>query len=347
MRHASRPPGIVRRTWFFVTVLAVLAVSPAASKAADGIQYWASEFPKTDFSKSAVKFSDIRSDGAGRDQIPAIDKPKFLPANEVTGLGPLEPVLRIEHFGDVKAYPLRILLWHEIVNDRIGDTPIVASYSPLSNSATIYDRRVEIGGQTRTLSFGNTGRLRHFGAIMYDHQSETWWQQFAGHGIVGRLTGAKLIALPARIEAFGRLRQADPDAEVLVPANPKARPYGRTPFVGMDTSAGEGLEAYALSDEVKPYDRVVVVNHVAWTLKLLKENGTIERENLAITWVPGQNSVHDAKWISFGRDIGNVIVRRFNKETEEWEDAVHTISFAYAFQALVEGGTVYSYMPAN
>jgi len=292
-----------------------------------------------------VAFTDIRSDGAGRDQIPAIYRPKFQPAREVQGLGPLEPVLRIEHFGDTKAYPLRLLIWHEIVNDQLGDTPVVVTYSPLSGTAAIYDRRVDIQGRPYVLSFGNTGRLRHFGMIMYDHQSESWWQQFAGRGITGRFTGVRLKTLTARVEAFGQFRQVFPDAEVLVPSHPKARPYGQTPFVGMDTSAGEGLEHYVLSAEVKPYDRVVVIGPIAWTLKLLKEKGTIERDGLAITWVPGQNSVHDTKWIPFGRDIGNVVVRRYSADDEEWQDAPHTISFAYAFQALTEGGTIYSYMP--
>jgi hypothetical protein len=97
--------------------------------------------------------------------------------------------------GIAKAYPLRILIWHEIVNDTIGGVPVAVTYCPLCNSAIVFDRFVE----GRILTFGTTGRLRKSDLVMYDRETETWWQQFLGEGIVGDLTGTRPKALPARI----------------------------------------------------------------------------------------------------------------------------------------------------
>ena len=326
-------------------LLAAVLAAAAPARAADGIQYWRAEFPSTDFSKAAVPYSEFRSDGATRDSIPPITNPTFIPASKVKGLGALEPVLSVRVGADARAYPLRLLLWHEIVNDRVGDTPLLVTYCPLCNSGVVFERAIDTENRDLRLVFGNTGRLRHFDMVMYDHQTGSWWQQFTGEAIVGALTGTKLKALPSRVESFKLFRDTHPSGRVLVPNRPKARPYGTTPFVRMDTSPGHGLEVYGLSDEVKPYDRVVVVGDEAYTVKLLREKGTIERNGLVISWTPGQNSIHDAKWIPFGRDVGNVVVRRRDPESGEWADAVHDVTFAFAFKAFVRGGILYSYLP--
>ncbi len=83
-------------------------------------------------------------------------------------------MISIDLNGDAGAYPLRILLWHEIVNDVVDGVPVLVSYCPLCNSGVVFDRRIE----GKTLSFGNTGRIRYFDMLMYDHQTESWWQQF-------------------------------------------------------------------------------------------------------------------------------------------------------------------------
>ena len=137
--------------------------------------FWKYEWPKTDFSKSSVEFIEILSGGPPKDGIPSIDDPKFLPINEVDGLNAKESVISVKVKGVVKAYPLRILMWHEIVNDTIGDVPIAVTYCPLCNAAIVFDRRLEGG---KTLDFGTTGKLRNSDLIMYDRQTETWWQQY-------------------------------------------------------------------------------------------------------------------------------------------------------------------------
>jgi len=264
---------MIRRGFTAVALAASMAV-PA--KAADSLQYWRLEFPETDFSKHSVPLKEIRSDGATKDSIPPIMNPTFIPADKVRGLGPLEPVISVEVGEDARAYPLRILLWHEIVNDRVGDTPLLVSYCPLCNSGVVFERLVDTPGGRKKLVFGNTGRIRHYDMVMYDLMTGSWWQQFTGEAIVGELTGVKLKPLASKVESFERFLKDHPDGRVLVPNRPKLRPYGSTPYVRMDSSdGGAGLAVYDLPAEVRPLDRVVVVGDEAWTLEILKKKGTI------------------------------------------------------------------------
>ena len=150
---------------------------------------WKSEWPNTDFTKTSVNFDEIMSGGPGKDGIPAILKPRFLKVKNENSLSDREPVMTVELAGQVpRAYPIRYLMWHEIVNDVIGGVPIAVTFCPLCNSGITFDRRVK----GRTLMMGVTGKLRNSDMIMYDHETESWWQQFMGVGIVGKMTGVKL-----------------------------------------------------------------------------------------------------------------------------------------------------------
>ena len=121
-----------------------------------------------------------------------------MPVSEVKNLTDTEPVVGRIINGKARAYPLRILTWHEIVNDGLGSVPVIVTYCPLCNSAIIFDRRLD----GKVLDFGTTGKLRHSDMVMYDRQTENWWQQFLGQGIVGEMTGKRLKTIPARLESF-------------------------------------------------------------------------------------------------------------------------------------------------
>lgn len=315
-------------------------MAPQAAHAfGENVQHWAREFPKTDFTRRSIKFSDVRADGAARNTITPIKTPRFVAVGQAKGIGDLEPVISVVVEFVARAYPLRILLWHELVNDTIAGKPVLVSYSPIGNAAAVFERRV--AGQV--VRFGNTGRLRHFNMLMYDTATQSWWQQYTGKAVIGARLGATLPRLAARVESLARFRERHPDGEVLVANDPKAWPYGETPFVRMDSTGGRGLEAYLLSAEVKPFERVVAIGNEAWTLKRLRDKGALERDGLYIGWEPGQNSVHDTKWIAFGRDVGNVVARRFDADIEEWVDVVHDVPFAFTFKAFHPGGTLYSW----
>ena len=106
--------------------------------------YWKLEWPKTDFSKHNVSFDEIFSGGPPKDGIPPIDDPVFESLEEgAKRYAALEPVVGLVVNGKAKAYPLSVLIWHEIVNDEIGGVPVSVTYCPLCNSAIVFDRRVD------------------------------------------------------------------------------------------------------------------------------------------------------------------------------------------------------------
>ncbi|MDE9450733.1 DUF3179 domain-containing protein [Aliiroseovarius sp. Z3] len=294
---------------------------------------WASEFPKTDFTRTNVDgWSEILSGGPGRDGIPALSDPKFVNVANETRLGAREPVITVELKGaKPRAYPLRYLTWHEIVNDRIGSLPVAVTFCPLCNSGMVFDRRV--AGQT--LSFGVTGKLRNSDMVMYDHQTESWWQQAIGQGIVGKHAGTQLKQLPAWMESWAEFAERNPDG--LVMKQPSAsRPYGQNPYAGYDSrnrpypfftgdNPPHGVPALA---------RVVRVGERAWPVTRLSKAGRINEAGLTISWTSGQASALDTARIAKGRDVGTIRVR-----DAQGRDVPHDVLFAFAFHAFWPDGS--------
>lgn len=303
-----------------------------ASELGDGLR---AAWPRTDFSRHAVPLSEIMSGGPPKDGIPAIDDPRFVAVSEALGIGPDEPVIGLAIGDDARAYPLRILTWHEIANDMVGGVPVAVTYCPLCNAAVVFDRRLD----GRVLDFGVSGLLRHSDLVMYDRQTESWWQQFLGEAIVGELTGRRLTILPARLESISRFRQRFPDGKVLVPSDPGLRAYGRNPYEGYDSAPWPFLYRGAYADPVPPLSRVVVVGNEAWPLELVQRRRSIRHGDLVITWESGQNSALDADQIAEGRDVGNIVVQR--QIGDRLIDAVYDVSFAFAFRAFRPDGVLH------
>jgi len=311
----------------FALATALLA---APALAADPPADWRDEWPDTDFAEAVVALDEIRSGGPPKDGIPSIDDPRFAPVDAVRDdLGAEEPVMTVAIDGDVRAYPLRVLMWHEIVNDTVGGRAVAVTYCPLCNSAIVFERRV--AGEVTT--FGTTGKLRHSDLVMYDRASESWWQQFDGRAIVGDHAGAELERVPARLESLERFAERHPDGRVLVPRDPGARAYGRNPYAGYDSAPRPFLYSGEYDGPGVPLMRVVTVDGVdrAWSLPLLRERGEITHGELVLRWEPGRRSALDAARIAEGRDVGNVtVVRRSRGGTEP---AVYDLPFAFAFRA--------------
>jgi hypothetical protein len=320
------------RTLRLAVALAVLGQGAVAEEAP---REWLGEWSRTDFSRSLVDLGEIMSGGPPKDGIPSIDNPRFVAVAEVDNLAPTEPVIGLAVGADARAYPLRVLTWHEIVNDEVGGVPVVVTYCPLCNAAIVFERTVE----GRVLDFGTTGKLRNSDLIMYDRQTESWWQQFDGIGIVGALAGVKLNARPVRLESFERFASRHPDGLVLVPNVPAARPYGRNPYAGYDGAGVPFLYRGPLPEGIPAMARVVAVDAEAWSLDLLRAKGRIEAGDLVLTWEPGQNSALDASSIEEGRDVGNVVVQR--RTDEGLVDVVHDVTFAFVFNAFRPAGTLH------
>ncbi len=190
------------------------------------------EWPKTNFDKSNVDVNEILSGGPPKDGIPAIDSPKFIsPGTASEWLAPREPVVVVIQRTAARAYPLQILTWHEIVNDTLAGVPISVTFCPLCNAALVFDRRVA----GKLLDFGTTGRLRYSNLIMYDRQTESWWQQFTGRAMLGDMTDTVLKRIPASIIAFEDFRKAYPNGQVLSRETGYSRSYGNNPYAGYDS----------------------------------------------------------------------------------------------------------------
>ena len=159
--------------------------------------------------------------------------------------------------------------------------------------------------------------------------------QFTGQAIVGELTGVELEFLPSRTESFDRFKERFPDGEVLL--SPRGGP-GFNPYAGYDSSSQPFLFRGDFPEGIAPLAYVVAVDDQAWSLDLLQKEKRIEVEDLVITWEPGQNAAMDARNISQGRDIGNVVVQR--RQNGILEDAVHDVTFAFAFNAFFPDGTI-------
>ncbi|TVR95315.1 MAG: DUF3179 domain-containing protein [Rhodospirillales bacterium] len=316
--------------------LVLAGILLAAGLAQAQPQAWVREWPDTDFSKSSVDFAEILSGGPPKDGIPSIDNPRFRPAAEVDDLDAQEPVIGLMIAGDARAYPLRILTWHEIVNDVVGGVPVAVTYCPLCNAAIVFEREVE----GRVLEFGTTGKLRHSDLVMYDRETESWWQQFTGEAIVGALTGTSLTMVPARLESWERFKARAPEGQVLVPRSERFRDYGVNPYVGYDTARAPFLYRGPLPEGIEPMIRVVVVDGEAWSLPLLRERGTIQQGDLTLSWVPGQRSALDTRIIAEGRDVGNVVVQRGSGDAAR--DVVHDVTFAFVFHAFHPDGVIHT-----
>ncbi|TMM54327.1 DUF3179 domain-containing protein [Sulfitobacter sabulilitoris] len=312
------------RLILFLCLLPAIAVADPAR--------WRSEWPQTDFSMTSVTdWSEIRSGGPGKDGIPALDAPKFQSAAQSGDLAGTEPVITLELEGAVpRAYPVRYLIWHEIVNDTVAGLPVAITFCPLCNSALTFDRRTPAG----VLRFGVTGKLRHSDMVMYDRETQSWWQQAEGRAIVGTLTGTTLRALPTWMESWAAFRERHPKGLVMVePAF--NRSYGRNPYRGYDTAAKPFLYDGAPPPHgIAPLARVVRVGDRAWPLTRLARLGELREAGLVLSWRAGQASALDTANIAQGRDVGSIRVR-----DASGRDVPHDVMFAFAFDAFWPEGT--------
>ena len=314
-----------------VTALAALGVAlPALASP----ELWQREFPRTDFSRHSVPYAEIFSGGPPRDGIPSIDEPRFVPIAEAA-LADQEAVVGLVLGGEARAYPLQVLMWHEIVNDEIAGVPVAVTWCPLCNTSVVFDRRM---GE-RVLSFGTTGRLRHSDLVMYDRETESWWQQFLGEAIIGELTGSMLDAIPSRLESFASFKARTQGGVVLVPNDPTRRAYGRNPYVGYDSANAPFLYRGEMPAGIHPMARVVRVGEEAWSLDLLRTLKVIEAGDLRLSWTPGQSSALDAGRVADGLDVGDVVVQRLGPDG--WRDEVYMVDFAFAFHAFVPDGVLH------
>lgn len=269
---------------------------------------------KTDFSYHTVPFDDFLSGGPPRDGIRPIDRPKFISIEEADKwLSDLEPVISFEINGVQRAYPIQILIWHEVVNDVVGGVPVTVTFCPLCNSAIVFERTVG----DLVFDFGTSGNLRNSDLVMWDRQTESWWQQFTGEAIVGRMAGTKLKFLAAPIISWQDFKTHQPGGEVLSKNTGLGRRYGENPYVGYDTVDNPPfLFTGDLDGRLQPKERVAAISvdgvDVAFPFSLLAEEGAVNYQvngvDVAVFFKFGTNSALGGPVISISDDIGSTAV---------------------------------------
>ena len=287
----------------------------------------ASEF-KTDFSQHTVPYSEVLSGGPPKDGIPAIDDPRFTSvADADTWLKPVEPVILLQINDDTRAYPLQILMWHEIINDLVGGVPVAVTFCPLCNTAIVFERQID----GRTLDFGTTGRLRYSNLIMYDRQTESWWQQAEGDAIAGEYTGRQLTFIPASIISWADFKVNYPDGQVLSRETGFTRSYGQNPYLGYDDVNNPPFlyRGPQTPDRLPPVARVLTVDlndeAVAYPYDVLKDkravNDTLGGQDIVVLWQAGTSSALDQSTVAGGRDVGtaNAYSRQLDGQTLTFE----------------------------
>ncbi len=314
-----------------ILILAFLSTSTLAATDEKIAGFKRSGWAETDFSKTSIPLKQFRGGGPSKDGIPSIDNPVFKPVGEIKNLAPREPVVGLEINGDARAYPLQILMWHEIINDTVGGMPLIVTFCPLCNTAIVFESTVK----GKVLEFGTTGLLQKSNLVMYDRQSQSWWMQFTGIAVVGTMLGAELKALPSRLESFENFKKRFPKGKVLIPNNRNMRNYGQNPYTKYDTMTFPFLYTGEMPKNIKPMERVVTFRNNgkmnAYALPLLAEKQRLTVDGITLAWTAGQTSALDSSLIAKGRDIGNITVQE--NRNGVMVDIPYEVTFAFVVTA--------------
>ena len=300
---------VASTTTISTTVAADTGELPAGPSALD--DRFADEFPDP-----LIDPSEVVSGGPPPDGIPPIDDPQFISVSDAdVWLNDAEPVLVVDVDGDVRAYPIQIMMWHEIVNDTVGGVPLAVTYCPLCNSALSFERVVR-GVET---TFGTSGNLYNANLVMYDRATESLWNQLDGRAVIGVLTGDVLTQVPSTTMSWGTFKDSRPDGEVLDRDRTGAsRAYGTNPYTGLDDPNGQPFLFNGDIDvRAKAMQRIVAIESggdaAAWTLDAISSDeqtaatsAEFNGEPLVILWQAGEASALDTSDIAAGRDVGTV-----------------------------------------
>ncbi|MBW3604515.1 MAG: DUF3179 domain-containing protein [Actinobacteria bacterium] len=263
-----------------------------------------------------VATDDIEPAGVGVDEIAPVDEPRFTSIAEgAQWLSDDSPLLVITIDGETKAYPLAILVWHEIVNDVVGGVPVVVTYCPLCNTGIVFERTVD----GEVLDFGTSGHLWRSNLVMYDRQHENFWSQVYGRGIAGApFSGRELQRVPALQVGFATLAAAHPDAQVLSRPTGTDNDYGGNPYEDYER-LGPFFPSGPRDDRLDQMERVVGIGApdakpVAVTLGHLRDERVVDVDTPAgpvvVWWAPGQTSAVDGARVDDGRDVGQTAAVR-------------------------------------
>lgn len=327
---------IAQHTDLVFLLVMVLALTLAAGLALN-LQVISMQGWQTNFDRREVTLGEM-VDMNDRDAIQPINTPHFVPVMEATWLADDSPVIALTVGGETRAYPLPVLLVHQVVNDTIQGVPVAVTYCPLCNSAIVYRRQVD----DSMLTFSSSGKLRRSGFIMWDDKTQSWWQQFTGKAIVGDYTGTMLEIMPSQVVGYGQFRDGYPQSVVLAgDVNLPDVEYGTSPFAGYDTQESPPYLNEDYDTRLEPMERVLAseVNGqpVAYPFSLLAQehviNDTVADVPLVAFWQPGAVSVLDNASIDRSRDVGMAVM--FLRELDDGT----ILTFHYEDDSIMDDAT--------
>jgi len=245
-----------------------------------------------------VPLDKIKSGGPPKDGIPSIDNPKFTKTSEAQFMSDFDTVIGIEINGQAKAYPLFVLVWHEIVNDHIGGVPIAVTYCPLCYTNQVFERVIK--GQE--VEFGTSGKLYNSNLVMYDRLTDSQWSQALGQAITGELVGQELKTIPFDVIFWRDWKNIHPDSLVLTTDTGHIRTYGTDPYGDYYTNSQIIFPVENIDDRMHPKEIILGFNEQG-TYKAYKQfdvefnkiiNGEINgKKILLISEFPGNTRAFD------------------------------------------------------
>jgi hypothetical protein len=218
---------VLKSRWLIYPCLLVL-LYPLAKVAA----YSLMEMNGFNLDKPLIPKEQILSGGPPRDGIPSIDEPNFIEAKEAN-LQARDKVLGVSFNGQTKAYPIRILNYHELVNDTFKQHPVTVSFCPLCGTGIVFDGKVKTG---KTRTFGVSGLLYNSDLLMYDRETDSLWSQIEGRAVTGPEKGTQLERIPVEHTIWADWHNRHPNTLVLSEETGHWRNYQRTPYPGYEHS---------------------------------------------------------------------------------------------------------------
>jgi len=247
----------------------------------------------TDGLKHIVPLDKIKGGGPPKDGIPSIDDPQFATLSGSSFMKQSDIVIGLEINGEAKAYPLSILVWHEIVNDNVGGTPVAVTYCPLCFTNQVFERI--LNGQE--VEFGTSGKLYNSNLVMYDRLTDSYWSQALGMAITGELTGQELKIIPFDVISWGDWISIHPETLVLTTETGYTRAYGVDPYGDYYTDPRIIFPVDHKDDRMHPKE-IIIGFHEGQTYKAYKQSD-VKSEKIV------NDKINEAPIVLFSMYAGN------------------------------------------
>ena len=279
-----------------------------------------------DLSNSSINQNEILSGGPAKDGIPSINNPQFLDVKEVDYLKDDDIIIGLSHNGINKAYPTRILVWHEIVNDTIEDLNVAVTYCPLCGTAMVFDRYID----DKLRSFGVSGLLYQSDVLMYDRETNSLWSQLAMKSVSGKSLGSELRWIPSQHLTWKAWKTTYPNSKVLSLDTGYHRNYKATPYASYINSDDVMFPVPNNRDDLsnKTWVLGVIIDGIAKAYDVSKLPNNIEMKdkigNTNIIIKYNKNKKHPKITTVEGEDIPSVLVywfawQAFYPNTKIWK----------------------------